>query len=258
MTQQQMNLLVPQKLNELEQIYGIKVLYAAETGSRAWGLHAPDSDFDIRFIYVHQTEHYLRLDQTKDTVSLPVDSTWDLCGWDLPKALRLLHGSNPSLFEWAASPIVYRNTDIWHQMILPVMREYFQPRTLVQYHLSMADRNEKTLYASEYVKVKLYFYLLRSVLASQWAVGHQTPPPILFDVLAEALPPEIVPIVNDLLMKRRTKHAGEIPHIPLLDQNIADEIRALRETVSQIPQKQNISWQPLNDLFVSILKAKVI
>ena len=50
MTQDQMNVLVPVKLLEIEKKYNVIVLYATESGSRAWGFASPDSDFDERFI----------------------------------------------------------------------------------------------------------------------------------------------------------------------------------------------------------------
>ena len=90
MTQDSMNALVPEKLREIERECGVKVLYSAETGSRAWGLATPDSDFDVRFIYIRPRNDYLRLDEPRDVIETPVDDTWDVSGWDLQKALRLL------------------------------------------------------------------------------------------------------------------------------------------------------------------------
>ena len=36
-----------------------KVLYAIESGSRAWGFESPNSDYDVRFIYAHPKDWYL-------------------------------------------------------------------------------------------------------------------------------------------------------------------------------------------------------
>ena len=102
-----MNVLVPQKLRDIEQQYKVTVLYAAESGSRAWGFASPDSDFDVRFIYKRPREDYLRLDPPRDVIELPVDETWDVVGWDLDKTLRLLHKSNPGLYEWLGSPVLF-------------------------------------------------------------------------------------------------------------------------------------------------------
>ena len=83
MTQEQMNILVPQKLREMEKEYNMEVLLAVESGSRAWGFASPDSDFDVRFIYKRPRESYLHLDRQRDVIELPIDDTWDVSGWDL-------------------------------------------------------------------------------------------------------------------------------------------------------------------------------
>ena len=56
MTQAEMKLLVPRRLAEIGRERGVKVLCAMESGSRAWGFASPDSDFDVRFIYVRPRE----------------------------------------------------------------------------------------------------------------------------------------------------------------------------------------------------------
>ena len=99
-TQEEMNRLVPEKLREIEDTYGVTVLWAVESGSRAWGFESPDSDFDVRFIYKHKRPFYLQLNQERDVIELPIDDTWDVSGWDLDKTLKLLYKSNPTLFEW--------------------------------------------------------------------------------------------------------------------------------------------------------------
>ncbi len=98
-------------MREIEKEFDVEVLWAIESGSRAWGFESPDSDFDVRFIYKHKPDFYLALDKGRDVIELPIDETWDVSGWDLDKTLKLLFKSNPTLFEWLQSPIVYHQTD---------------------------------------------------------------------------------------------------------------------------------------------------
>lgn len=112
------------KLNELEKKENVRILLAVESGSRAWGFASPDSDYDVRFIYVRPKAEYLRLEKTRDVIELPIEGALDINGWDLDKTLRLLHGSNPTLFEWFSSPIVYRETPFAEEF-RAVMQKYF-------------------------------------------------------------------------------------------------------------------------------------
>ncbi|QJX48819.1 hypothetical protein HMJ29_18645 [Hymenobacter taeanensis] len=93
-------------LIQFETSHNIRILYACESGSRAWGFPSPDSDYDVRFLYVHPAEWYLTLDEGPDTLNFPVDDELDLAGWELRKALKLLHSSNAAVFEWLQSPVV--------------------------------------------------------------------------------------------------------------------------------------------------------
>ena len=103
--------LIIQKLKEIEKTENIRILHAVESGSRAWGFPSSDSDYDVRFIYVRPPEFYLKLEKTRDVIELPINDMLDINGWDLKKTLQLLHSSNPTLFEWMSSPIVYRQTE---------------------------------------------------------------------------------------------------------------------------------------------------
>ena len=91
---------IRRELTKLEQTENIRILHCVESGSRAWGFASPDSDYDVRFIYARPLPCYLRLEKTRDVIEWQLDETLDINGWDLQKALRLLHGSNPTLFEW--------------------------------------------------------------------------------------------------------------------------------------------------------------
>ena len=119
-----------EKLGEIEKKENVKVLYAVESGSRAWGVESPDSDYDVRFIYVRPMADYLRLDEPKDVIEWQLDEVLDINGWDLQKTLRLLYKSNPTLYEWINSPICYIKTD-FTEKIKPIMNEYFSVKNSI-------------------------------------------------------------------------------------------------------------------------------
>ena len=99
---------IKNKLDLIEYEEKTRIILAVESGSRAWGFASPDSDYDARFIYVRRPEDYIKLQPVRDVIEWQLDDVFDVSGWDLQKALRLLHESNPTLHEWCASPIVYK------------------------------------------------------------------------------------------------------------------------------------------------------
>ena len=74
-----MKTLILQRLKEIESRYDVKILLAVESGSRAWGFASKDSDYDVRFIYVHRKEWYLTLIEGRDVIEeLDPDGVMDL------------------------------------------------------------------------------------------------------------------------------------------------------------------------------------
>lgn len=251
MTQEEMNVLVPQKLRELEQTYGITVLYAAESGSRAWGFASPDSDYDVRFIYKRPRQEYLRLDAPRDVIELPIDDTWDVVGWDLNKSLKLLHKSNPGLYEWLGSPICYLSRGL-EQRLRPLMQLCFSEEKMMHHYLSMAHNNTHAYLRGTTVRPKKYMYALRPLLACQWILDRHCAPPVPFSALVEAaLPERLRETVEQLIaLKVSGPEQMEIPHIPELDAYIGQMESALPALMAQIPEKAP-DWKPLNDFFLS-------
>ena len=100
------------ELEDIEQREGVRIFYACESGSRAWGFPSTDSDYDVRFLYARPSDWYLSINvETKrDVIERPIVDVWDVNGWDIRKALQLLKKSNPPLLEWLHSPVVYRET----------------------------------------------------------------------------------------------------------------------------------------------------
>ena len=89
-----------EELKKIEEKENIQIIYAVESGSRAWGFAGTDSDYDVRFIYVHNLDYYLKLEDTRDVLEYPINDLLDISGWDISKTLKLAHSSNPSLYEW--------------------------------------------------------------------------------------------------------------------------------------------------------------
>lgn len=190
------------QLQELEQSHQITILFAVESGSRAWGFPSPDSDYDVRFLYQHAPEWYLSLDEPKDTLTR-MHGDLDLSGWDLRKALRLLRKSNAALLEQLQSPILYRPAAPAVEEMQALAPAYFSAKAGLHHYLSMAFRYARACAPETDVKLKSYFYLLRAALASLWIVEKQTIPPMQFQALLPLVDnPEMLQRIQQLLVRK--------------------------------------------------------
>ena len=104
---------IKEKLSQIEERENIRIIYACESGSRAWGFASPDSDYDVRFIFVRPVQDYLKVNELPDFIDAELNEVYDINGWDLKKFFKQLYKSNPVIFEWAGSPIVYKTTPDW-------------------------------------------------------------------------------------------------------------------------------------------------
>ena len=244
-------IIIPEKLAEIEKRENVRILHCVESGSRAWGFASPDSDFDVRFIYVRPKEFYLRLDKTRDVIEWQLDEVLDINGWDLQKALVLLHKSNPTLFEWNNSPIVYKTTPEW-KAISDIISHYFQQKSGLYHYLSTAKSNYREYLHGETVRLKKYFYVLRPILACRWILEKRTPPPMLFTELADAcLDKAIVPAVNELLsLKINTPELGEGKRIDVINEYLDASIMEIEELLKEYPSDDLKSWDELNAIFL--------
>lgn len=247
--------LIKNKLTEIEKEYNIKILLAVESGSRAWGFASPDSDYDVRFIYVRPKENYLKLETMRDVIELPINDELDINGWDLQKSLRLLYKSNPTLFEWLSSPIVYTETNFAEE-IRNISKDYFSKKKSIYHYLSMAESNYREYIRTDMVRTKKYFYVLRPLLACNWILDKGTHPPMLFsELVKEELPNSITNEVNKLLdIKMNSPETKEIPRIDEINEYLDNGIKNIRERVANLPNDTDNSWIQLNELFLMALK----
>lgn len=250
--------IIPAKLQEIETRENIRILHCMESGSRAWGFASPDSDYDVRFIYVRPLDYYLRLDKTRDVIEWQLDETLDINGWDLQKALRLLHNSNPTLFEWNNSPIVYKTTPQWAE-ISAIIGNFFQKKAGLYHYLSTAKTNYREYLKGEQVRLKKYFYALRPILACRWILEKQTPPPMLFTDLMEAcLDKALMPAVNDLLQqKMETPELGLGPRIDIINNYLDASIEEVAQLIQTLPNDDRETWDTLNQLFLKTIQSNI-
>ena len=248
--------IVQEKIEAIEQKEHIKILYAAESGSRSWQVAAPDSDYDIRFVYIRNPKDYLRIDKVSDVLEIPIEGGWDMNGWDLFKALGLLKKSNPRLFEWFNSPIVYAG-QTFSERFKPVLLNYFSPKNTMLYYLHTAKTKEAHILQTDTVKVKQYLYVLHPLMAARWVLNNGTPPPVIFrDLMANELSRDIYKDVEILLDKKT--HCPEqsvVKRISAIDNYINYEILSLENQISCASDDCSKNWEMLNQFFLNELNA---
>lgn len=205
------------ELAAIERRHDVQVIYACESGSRGWGFASPDSDYDVRFLYVHRLDWYLQVEAGRDVIELPINDELDVSGWELRKALQLLHRSNPTLLEWLDSPIVYRQAPQAMTLLRPAARDFFSPARGRHHYLSMAKKNFRGYLQGDEVRYKKYLYVLRPLLAVQWIDERGSVPPMRFaDLVAGTVhEPALLDEINALLaLKMQTCESEYGPRRP--------------------------------------------
>lgn len=250
-----MEALIKSKLREIEVRENIQILHCIESGSRAWGFASPDSDYDVRFIYVRPKEFYLRLDKTRDVIEWQLDDTLDINGWDVSKALQLLYKSNPTLLEWNSSPIVYKTTDEW-KTISSVINNYFVAKSGLYHYLSTAKSNYREYLKGETVRLKKYFYVLRPLLACKWILSEGTPPPMLFSELMDKYLDESIKsdVLKLLDLKMNNPEIAEGKRFDMVNEYLDRNIIEIEQQIEKIPSSHERSWDELNELFLAVVR----
>ncbi|MDX6359729.1 MAG: uncharacterized protein QOH37_2783 [Nocardioidaceae bacterium] len=215
------------RLAGVEREHGVRVTWAIESGSRAWGFPSPDSDYDGRFLYVRPRDDYLTPWLPRDVVETPLDTTYDVNGWDLRKALGLLVKGNATVVEWLRSPIVYRGDPDFRDGLLELADEVGLPAAVGRHYLHVC--RQQWLDHDGEVSLKKVFYALRPALALRWLrvhPGSAVAPMRLQELLASSQPPADVVEAADRLVaaKARTRElgSGEVP--PVLRRFVEDEL----------------------------------
>jgi predicted nucleotidyltransferase len=244
--------LIQTQLANLERQHDIKILYAVESGSRAWGFASADSDWDVRFIYLHREEWYLSIDDKKDSIEIMLPGDLDLSGWELRKALRLFRKSNPPLMEWLNSPIVYLEEPFTIAQMRAAAAEYFNPKSCLYHYLSMASGNFREYLKRDLVRMKKYFYVLRPVLACMWIERTNTMAPTEFQKLLDEEVKEgnlKLEIEKLLARKMSGEELSEEPKIEVLNAFLEEKIEYYTEYLKDYNFLKQPDTEELNRIF---------
>jgi predicted nucleotidyltransferase len=253
----QMRIEVCAKLAEIEQREQCIICLAVESGSRAWGFASPDSDYDVRFIYVRPPSWYLsvHVEDKHDVIEEPISDVLDVTGWDLRKALRLLKKSNPPLLEWLQCSIVYTEHQVIASELRALVPEFYSPRATFHHYLHMAQGNFREYLRGDTVWRKKYFYVLRPLLAMRWIERSLGPVPIEFNRLVDATVEErhVLDAMEQLLREKRSgAELDRGPHSPALSAFIEAELARLETAGEAVPVAKSSSDR-LDECFRQIL-----
>lgn len=246
------------ELSRIEREEHVRILYACESGSRAWGFPSQDSDYDVRFLYVHEPDWYLSVFDRRDVIERPISDLLDVSGWDLRKALRLFRKSNPPLLEWLQSPIVYREMPEAAEAIRGLSGPSFSAKACTFHYLHMARGNYRDYLQGETVRSKKYFYVLRPLLACAWIERFGSLPPMEFDTLKNTLLErgELAEAIDELL--ERKKSGIELkaePRIGVINQYLETRISYYEQQAPRMPDTGQSVDDRLDPLFISVLQA---
>lgn len=224
---------IQQEIDRVEREKGIRILYAAESGSRAWGFASPDSDYDVRLIYTYPKDQYIQIKAIGQDINLPIDENLiDLSGWELLKAARLVVAkSNASPFEWIQSPIVYREVPGFRTDLEQVLQHYFRARPMVYHYLGLAKGTYMKYLQGPEVNIKKYFYALRPILCALWIQENKSVAPLLFSEVRQVLQNDEVSHAIDQLLKE--KEQAEEGHMITADQVLQGFIASSLDSIGK-------------------------
>lgn len=238
-------------LSAIETEQDATVLYACESGSRAWGFASPDSDYDVRFVYVRPPDWYLSFDieRRRDVIEQPIVDDIDLSGWDIRKALHLFTRTNGALIERLNSPLRYIERGNFAADMRRLAREHFNAKALCYHYSHMACGNLRDYLLGGQVRLKKYLYVLRPLLAIRHIEQGLGVPPVQFDrLVATVAPAEIKPGIARLLAaKRATSELGKGEAILELNRFIEAELDRHGDAFSGLGRPDLLKSEELRD-----------
>jgi uncharacterized protein len=220
---------IQKQIDETIESERISIPLAVESGSRAWGFPSPDSDYDCRFVYVRRKQDYAALFQKRDVIELPLTPIFDVNGWDLQKAIKLMLKGNAVVLEWLQSPLHYRKDQEFWAALLALAQNIVDRSAILDHYLHLLEGTlTRHFDSSDTPSVKKLFYVLRPAMALRQLRLHAelTYPDMNMQNMMRTcdLPIELRNCIEDLLAKKAiTRELGSVAAPPeILDFVIAE------------------------------------
>jgi predicted nucleotidyltransferase len=178
---------VVKELQVIESEAKVRVLLAVESGSRAWGFASPDSDYDVRFIYVHDPEWYSTIFEERDVIEKMLPGDLDVSGWELRKSLRLFSKCNLAFNEWIGSPVLYQEAPGFRSELSALIPAFFNPTGATHHYRSMATHALSSMTSDGHISIKKFLYSTRAIMACRWIARFSSQPPTEFIAMVDDL-----------------------------------------------------------------------
>lgn len=196
-------------IKETEKKHKVKILWAIESGSRAWGFSSEDSDYDIRCMHIGKLDDYLGLFQLPPQINFVKDNL-DLESWDIRKFAELSLKSNPQIAEWLRSQIIYIDSPVRKKF-----KEYFDEgcslEFLRQHYLRMAKQNyHKYMGIGVSHSCKKYLYVLRGIACALYIEKEKKLPPLPYKEVIPYLPKHAQDFFERCVIQKNTTEKAEI------------------------------------------------
>jgi len=247
---------IAEHLANLMQQYGCRLLFAGESGSRAWGLHAPDSDYDVRCIYSHPAHWYLSIEDLRESIETVFPDDIDIAGYELRKALRLFSTCNIPINEQIQNPVSYDCDPLFVECLRALIPTYFNRKRALFHYANIAAQ---TIPQVQGVRIVLHrvFYIIRPLLACEWIEKYVSMPPTEFQKLLDAdlLTLPLLNEITDIMQQKVTTVMGDRKSLQLSKELLywmTESLARHQETLQFLPPSpMTTSFEPLNELFRS-------
>lgn len=248
-------------LGQIEKDHHVKILHAVESGSRAWGFHSEDSDYDVRFFYIHKQYWYLTIYPGRDVIEIPIDTIYDISGWDIKKTLHLALKSNAVVMEWLQSPIIYKTNHTFTDALNDFCTQAYDQKALMHHYINLGARQlDQAWRTSDIIPIKKYFYMLRPAMALQWLEQNKTSvkniPMNIQELMQQSdTPADICNLINELIeQKKNCIEKKKIERIDALDHFMNDIYDRAKIKVLSLPDKTNSPIDKANLFFREWIK----
>jgi len=246
-------------LKNLMQQHGCRLLFAGESGSRAWGLQSPDSDYDVRCIYAHPPHWYFSIEDRQETIETVFPDDIDISGYELRKALRLFSTCNVPINEQILNPVCYGGEPDFLERIRALIPVYFNRNRALLHYTNVAAQ-AMTQVQGLSIGLHRVFYVIRPLLACEWIERHGSMPPTECQKLLDAdfLPLPLLNEVTEIMQRKLITVTVDRVSLQLSKDLLywmTESLGRHQEALRLLPAGQSaVSFEPLNELFRSYIK----